>query len=347
MFDRVQQALLDWGVLSHPITLREAVEQAPVGGTDAVGTVFDAVRGVLGGIFGFLTILILTFYLLVDAQNIRQTFLRVFPDGIRFIPARAGDNKFHNPEYLEVLRNLPGWQRRAWLEGDWDIAAGQFFSNFSRDHHVIDSFDGSRGREWFAALDYGYTHYTVALLGCVDGDGNLYVVDEHAARQWLPQQHAEAIRAMLARHGVDLPPSTPAQPGKFSVARWGRPLHRFVAGTDVFSRQSDGSTVAEQYARLGINLRAANTDRVQGWAEMLRRLGNPVRGVMPTLFIHRRCARLAACLPRLQHDPTRPEDVLKVDVDEEGDGGDDAADACRYLVHSRPPQIHQVKLTGF
>jgi predicted PurR-regulated permease PerM len=79
MFDRVQQALLKWGVLSHPITLREAVEQAPVGGTDAVGTVFDAVRGVLGGIFGFLTILIVTFYLLVDAQNIRQTFLRVFP----------------------------------------------------------------------------------------------------------------------------------------------------------------------------------------------------------------------------------------------------------------------------
>ena len=79
MFDRVQQALLDWGILNHPITLREAVEQAPVGGTDAVGTVFDAVRGVLGGIFGFLTILILTFYLLVDAGTIRQTFLRVFP----------------------------------------------------------------------------------------------------------------------------------------------------------------------------------------------------------------------------------------------------------------------------
>ena len=79
MFDRVQQALLDRGILSHPITLREAVEQAPVGGTDAVGTVFGAVRGVLGGIFGFLTILILTFYLLVDAGNIRQTFLRVFP----------------------------------------------------------------------------------------------------------------------------------------------------------------------------------------------------------------------------------------------------------------------------
>ncbi len=32
----------------------------------------------------------------------------------------------------------------------------------------------------------------------------------------------------------------------------------------------------------------------------------------------------------LQHDPNRPEDVLKVDADEDGVGGDEAADALRY-----------------
>lgn len=31
-------------------------------------------------------------------------------------------------------------------------------------------------------------------------------------------------------------------------------------------------------------------------------------------------------------DPSRPEDVLKVDASEDGAGGDDAADALRYLV---------------
>ena len=30
--------------------------------------------------------------------------------------------------------------------------------------------------EWFAALDYGFAHYTVCLLGCRDGDGNTFVV---------------------------------------------------------------------------------------------------------------------------------------------------------------------------
>lgn len=45
--------------------------------------------------------------------------------------------------------------------------------------------------------------------------------------------------------------------------------------------------------------------------------------------MHRRCARFLECLPSLQHDPSRPEDVLKVDADEDGVGGDDAADTPR------------------
>jgi hypothetical protein len=53
------------------------------------------------------------------------------------------------------------------------------------------------------------------------------------------------------------------------------------------------------------------------------------------------------CLPTLQHDPNRPEDVLKVDADEDGFGGDDAADACRYLVASKPRAVSQRKLAGF
>jgi len=38
------------------------------------------------------------------------------------------------------------------------------------------------------------------------------------------------------------------------------------------------------------------------------------------MFIHQRCVRLLDCLPTLQHDPNRPEDVLKVDADEEDFG---------------------------
>ena len=96
----------------------------------------------------------------------------------------------------------------------------------------------------------------------------------------------------------------------------------------------------------GIKLRAANTDRVNGWAEVLRGLGDAAVGIKPTLFIHSRCQRLIATLATLQHDPSRPEDVLKVDMDEAGVGGDDAADALRYLLATRLPTIVVRKLTG-
>ena len=247
----------------------------------------------------------------------------------RFIPARVGDNAFNNPEYRKVLENLTGWQKRAWFDGDWDIQAGQFFTTFRRDVHVLPSFDDRLAVEWFAAMDYGFTHYTVVHLGCVDGDGNMYVVDEHAERLWLPQRHVNAIVAMLGRHGLTL-----------------AGLKRFVAGTDVFGKQSDGSTVASQYGKLGIHLRPATTDRVSGWAEILRRLGDVENGLRPSLFIHQRCKRLIECLPSLQHDPNRPEDVLKVDADEDGVGGDDAADCCRYLVHRIIREGRQRKLLG-
>jgi hypothetical protein len=48
----------------------------------------------------------------------------------------------------------------------------------------------------------------------------------------------------------------------------------------------------------------------------------------------------------LQHDPHRPEDVLKVDMDDDGNGGDDAADALRYLVATKSRAVAQRKLRG-
>jgi hypothetical protein len=48
----------------------------------------------------------------------------------------------------------------------------------------------------------------------------------------------------------------------------------------------------------------------------------------------------------LQDEPNRPEDVLKVDVDEDGNGGDDTADALRYLIASKGRTVAVRKLVG-
>ena len=63
---------------------------------------------------------------------------------------------------------------------------------------------------------------------------------------------------------------------------------------------------------------------------MLRRLGDVDAGVRPTLHVSERCARLIECMPALEHNPRRAEDVLKVDTDDDGVGGDDPYDGARY-----------------
>lgn len=257
----------------------------------------------------------------------------------RFIQSLAGDNRHLNSDYHRVLAGLKGWQREAWLLGSWDLPLGQYFSKFREEVHVIDDFDDTLGRNWACGFDYGWSHYTCVYLGCTDGDGNWYVVDCHRGRQMLPQTHAPLIKAMVERHQMQTP-------------RGPRPLHlddlaRFVAGADVFSKQPDGTTIAQQYRRCGIKLTCANTDRIHGWAEILGRMGDPSAGVPAKLFIHRRCAALIESLPNLQHDPNRPEDVLKVDCDEEGNGGDDDADAFRYLLVSKAREVFTRKLSGF
>jgi predicted PurR-regulated permease PerM len=81
MFERAQEYLISKGWLREHLTLRQAVARAPGGaGSEMIGrTIFSAVMGVAGGIFGLLTILILTFYLLVEAGSLRRFFLQLFP----------------------------------------------------------------------------------------------------------------------------------------------------------------------------------------------------------------------------------------------------------------------------
>lgn len=231
----------------------------------------------------------------------------------RHIQALPGENKFINADYRAYLDGLTGWLRRAWRDGDWDIAAGQFFTTFRREVHVIKPFAIPADWLTWGSLDYGFVHPTAAYLHTAH-DGNVYTIAEHWRQRWQVSQHTAALKALQVGLGV-----------RTRVWR---------AGSDVFAKKDDGPTIAEKYEREGIRLTAANTDRINGAAEMLARLGDPDEGIAPRWFIFETCPRLIECLPLLQHDPHRPEDVLKWDIDETGEGGDDAYDGARYgLMH--------------
>ncbi len=233
----------------------------------------------------------------------------------RFIPATYRDNAFLNEDYVEELNDLVGWERQAWRDGNWDIAAGQFFTNWRHERNVIKPFPINNGWRLWCALDYGWTHYTVCYLFAESDDGEIYIVDEHAARRTLAKTHAKMIIAMLSRHGLTL-----------------SDLECFVAGADVFDKpDAKGGTVSEQYEEAGIYMTRADNDRINGAAEMLSRLGDPENGVPTTLYVMDRCEKLIECIPAMVHDLNQAEKVKKVDCDSEtGNGGDDFYDAARY-----------------
>jgi len=238
----------------------------------------------------------------------------------RFIFSTYKDNHFLNSGYARVLDQLKGWQLAAWRDGDWDIAGGQFFTNWRHERHVVEPFPIPRHWRVWCSLDHGFTHPTVVHL-FAENDGIIYVVDEHVEARVLVPGHAYAIHNMLQRHAI-------------SKDR----LWTFEAGHDVFSQRGDseGKTIAQQYAQYGIFLSPANIDRINGAAELLSRLGDPDTGDLPRLQIFKNCRRLIQCLPELQHDPHNPEDVLKINADDSGNGGDDAYDSLRYGLMASP-----------
>ena len=79
LIDQGQALLIRYGLLDHRITLEEALRRAPASSGDAVGTVAMAATNVVQGVFALLTVLILTFYLLIESATLFRGFARLFP----------------------------------------------------------------------------------------------------------------------------------------------------------------------------------------------------------------------------------------------------------------------------
>ena len=90
LFNSFQTFLIKHRLMVHRVTLEEAVQNAPSGaGGNAVGTVLVAISSVIGGVFGLITILILSFYLLIEAQSMFDSLIQFVPAGRRADVATA------------------------------------------------------------------------------------------------------------------------------------------------------------------------------------------------------------------------------------------------------------------
>lgn len=237
------------------------------------------------------------------------------PEDYTFIRASVYDNKVlveNDPGYVRMLRNLPEDVRRAWLEGDWNVFQGQYFSEFREELHVVAPFPLPGWWRRYVTLDYGLDMLAAYWIA-VDNFGRAYVYREVFEPNLIISAAAERL---LLANADDRPEAWYAPPDL-----WNR-------------RQDTGRSVADIFAEQGIALIRAKNDRAQGWLDMKEWL-KPVRdetgAESARLRIFRGCKNLIKSIPALQASDKNPNDCA-TEPHEYTHG----PDAIRYFVAGRP-----------
>ncbi|NLK39472.1 MAG: hypothetical protein GX303_04395 [Clostridiales bacterium] len=237
------------------------------------------------------------------------------PEDYVFIRSTVYDNQpllDADPGYLDNLKGLPHDLRRAWLYGEWDLFAGQYFSEFSREIHVCAPFRIPAHWRVVRAIDYG-----LDMLACLwialDDSGFAYVIRELCAPGLIVSEAARRIHE-----------------------RTYEPIYETVAPPDLKSRQKDtGKSIWELFFDAGIPLVTADNNREGGWLELkewLKPIPTPDgEGEGARLRIFDTCTELIRCLPALQRDEKNPGDCARYPHEITH-----VCDALRYFVRSRP-----------
>lgn len=228
----------------------------------------------------------------------------------------------NDPAYVKRLEAEPNeMRRRAFLDGDWSIFAGQYFDNFRTNIHVLPR-DYEILPHWhkFCGFDLGHNHPYVFGAYAVDEDGEIIKFAECGRRGQDPYEIIKEV-------GETFPDIE-----KYTI----------FAGHDCWAKGRDGTkAVVEVFRDAGWNMIRAQVDRLQG-AKFLRMLldwKKDAEGKLikkPKFYIKENCWRTIKCLPFLVVDDKNPEDVKKIDASEIDEwGGDDPYDETRYAVMSR------------
>jgi phage terminase large subunit len=256
-----------------------------------------------------------------------------------FIPARVEDNPIYaaDKNYIKTLRALPSHLRRAFLNGDWDVFAGQYFDKFDYTKHVVrpEVFDWKDWWPRWISLDWGFEHpaavyWHAAIPGGYTkaaGAGPGRPADEAAA---FGGGGAEGLIATYREYVTHRTP--PRELAREIVARsesnGGREkIDAIYLSPDAFARRTDEQSIAEQmgdvFAAAGFPRPIpADDDRIGGWMLMYQLLD------AGEWVLTENCSELIRTLPNLVRDTARIEDIEKVN-------GDDSADAARYGLKSR------------
>lgn len=277
----------------------------------------------------------------VDDLSIRE--MSKIEGGMRrqFIRAKLEDNPSmleDDPTYesrLEGLGNAALVKAMRW--GDWDVVEGAFFDNFDRNRHVIrpvplpEHWMRFRAGDWGSAKPFSIGWYAVPDNDWQHPDG--LIIPRGALvhyREWYGVR-TNSDGTFEADTGVKMTAEDVASGVK--AREQGERISYGVLDPAAFSSDG-GPSIAERMLTRGVafhradNARVAKVGAIGGWDHVRHRLNGDEDG-RAMLFIFSSCHHLIRTLPVLQHDETRPEDVMT-------DSEDHAADMLRYACASRP-----------
>lgn len=237
------------------------------------------------------------------------------PEDYTFIKATVYDNAVlmdSDPDYVHMLENLPDGLREAWLLGSWDVFAGQYFTEWAPDVHVLKPFPVPYTWRRYFAMDYGLDMLAAYVIA-VDPQDRAYVIKEHYESGLIISDAARAVKELCA----------------------GEEIFQWFAPPDLWNRNRDtGRSVAEIFGEQGIYLSQTDNERVNGWMDMHEYLRVTVdeQGQRSAgLRIFADCKNLIRCIPLLQFDEKKPNDVSG-----EPHELTHAPDAIRYFCAGRP-----------
>lgn len=246
----------------------------------------------------------------------------------RFVGSTYKSNPYLNPEYVTYLEELQGDLGKAWREGDWDLFAGQFFSEWNYNWHVKKPYKIPEHWVRLRSVDpSGRAGITSCHWYAVSSEGTVVVYREYVATGRDHDQHAKEIARLS--EGETYP-------------------YTCIDGA-AFSKLGLPETTAEVYERHGVSgLVPSMKNRIMGWNtvhQYLRwkekdSLGLPVP---PKLTIFSTCPHLIRNIPLAIHDDKNPEDIKsfmsKIQIEQdgvmvEGNEHQDVLDELRYLLQT-------------
>ena len=211
------------------------------------------------------------------------------PDDYEFIAATIYDNKVlleNDPGYVNMLNNLSDGLRQAWRDGNWDMLAGQYFSEFNRNTHVIEPFAIPKNWKKYRTIDYGLD-CLACLWIAIDERGDYYIYREYA--------ESDKVISVGASEILELSE--------------GENIIYTVAPDDLWARsQETAKSKADIFRENGLTLLKGNRNRETGWLAVKELL--TVKNNDSRLKIFNNCSELIECLPALQRDSKKPTDCM-------------------------------------